>query len=106
MTEQAELDLTPRARRRDPATSRDAAQAVRQAAASHRARILAALEAAGTLGATYVELAGATGLPPVAVGRRLHELRRMGAAVRLEATRPTPSGNRAHVHRVAKGGAG
>ena len=100
MVEQAELDLTPRARRRDPATSRDAAQAARRAAASHRARILAALEAAGSLGATYVELAGATGLEPVAVNRRLCELRRMGVAMRLDVTRPTPSGNRAHVYRA------
>ena len=100
MIDQAELDLSPRARRRDPRTSHDAARAVRQVAASHRARILTALAAAGALGATYVELAGATGLPPVSVGRRLCELRRMGAAVRLNTTRPTPSGNAAHVHKV------
>jgi len=89
---------TPRARARDPETSQTAAQGARAAAAAHRARILAWLEAQGPVGGTYTEIAAGVFLEPVQVDRRLVDLRRTGHLVRLSTTRRTPSGCPAHVH--------
>ena len=76
---QAELFTpTPRARRSDPATSHLAAQRAAPSADAHRQRIVAALRAKP--GMTYREIADATGLEPVAVGRRLIEAERQGLA--------------------------
>ena len=76
---QAELFTPmPRARKPDPATSHVAAQKAAGSANAHRQRIVAALRAKP--GMTYREIAEATGLEPVAVGRRLIECERMGTA--------------------------
>lgn len=90
----------PAARVTDPETSKAAATSMRTggAASSHRQKILAALEAFGRQGATYVEIAFQLGMPPVAVNRRLHELREAQLVVRLDLTRKTPSGCPAHVY--------
>jgi hypothetical protein len=88
----------PAARARDPETSKAAARAVTHSAAAQRSLILIAMGQRGYEGGIYTELAVDTGLAPVAVGRRLKELRRDGAAVRLTETRLTPSGLDAHVH--------
>lgn len=87
----------PRARAADVQTSHDAARSMVYAAQAHARRILAALEAGP---ATYTELAALTGLAPVQVNRRLHELRRAGVVERLTETRPTPSGREARLHRA------
>lgn len=101
-TELLPLFDPPGARRSDPQTSKDAAAAAVDLAADHRARILRALRRFGPGGAVYHEIAKATGLEPVAVGRRLAELRRAGLVIRREETRRTPSGNFAHVYVVAR----
>ena len=76
---QAELfSPMPRARKSDPATSHVAAQKAAGSANAHRQRIVAALRAKP--GMTYREIAEATGLEPVAVGRRLIECERMNMA--------------------------
>lgn len=61
----------PRARRSDPATSHDAAERARAFTAKHEATIFGAISDAGDTGATYKEIAKATGMEPVAVARRL-----------------------------------
>ncbi len=64
-----------RARRRDPDTSQEAASKVREFAAGHYARIMAALrESPGT----YVEIAERSGLERHAVARRLCEMSSLG----------------------------
>lgn len=90
--------IEPAARFRDPETSKAAARAVKRSAAADRSQILAAVERRGYAGGIYTELATDTGLEPVAVGRRLAELRRAGEAFRLTETRKTPAGLDAHVH--------
>jgi hypothetical protein len=76
------MDL-PRAlsRRRDPETSRIAAEQLRASgrADAHRELIAAAIRRRP--GMTYREIADVTGLEPVAVGRRLGEIERDGRAV-------------------------
>lgn len=90
--------VTPIARRTDPETSRIAAATMREGASHQRAQVLDALERRGYAGGNYTELAADTGLEPVAVDRRLPELRRLGDAARLRESRLTPSGRPAHVH--------
>ena len=90
--------VAPIARRTDPVTSQLAAETMREGASHQRGQVLAALERRGFAGANYTELAEDTGLEPVAIDRRLPELRRLGLAVRLKETRLTPSGRPAHVH--------
>jgi predicted transcriptional regulator len=64
-----------RARKTDAPTSQRAAERAASFAASQRADIYAAIVAAGNRGATYREVAQSIGMEPVAVGRRLKELR-------------------------------
>jgi len=92
--------VAPIARRADPVTSKIAAATMREGAALQRAQVLAALERRGDAGAIYTDLAVDTGLAPVAIDRRLPELRTLGLAIRLPETRLTPSGRPAHVHRA------
>lgn len=102
---QLALNLAPvarrRARRTDPATSRDAARRAGAFAESHAGRILAALREHGP--ATAHELEPLVGLSYVQIDRRVGEMRR---ARLIEAqtdgggepvTRVTPSGGRAQV---------
>jgi hypothetical protein len=90
--------VAPAARHADPVTSKVAAATMREGAALQRSQVLAALERRGFAGAIYTELAADTGLEPVAIDRRLPELRRVGEAARLKETRQTPSDRPAHVH--------
>ena len=71
---------------------------MREGARHQQGIIRAALERRGYAGGIYTEIAADTGLQPVAVNRRYHELRQLGHAVRLKETRMTPSGRPAHVH--------
>lgn len=68
-----ELEL-PLFRKSDPETSRRAAESAQQLRASDHAKILAFLDTQGSIGGSYREIALATGLEPVAVGRRMSEL--------------------------------
>lgn len=91
-----QLDLViPGVRRSDPTTSRDAANSMLEGAAAHRAKILAVLSDGKPR--TYVEIADAAGLDPIAVARRLAELHRLGAIRRLTGTHLTPSGRAARL---------
>ena len=73
--EQIGLFEPVRARRKDPETSQVAAGKVREFAANHFNRIMAALrEAPGT----YTEIADRCGLERHAVARRLPEMARLG----------------------------
>lgn len=74
--EQINLSLEPvRARRKDPETSQIAAGKVREFAAGHYARIMAALRDGP---GTYVEIAQRCGLERHAVARRLPEMASLG----------------------------
>lgn len=66
----------PRARRMDPATSHAAAGAARELARQHHQVILACLVEHGPLGKDGIS--ARTGLPGVAVARRLPELQAAG----------------------------
>lgn len=94
-----EDDADPRARRTDPETSHVAAATMREGAAAHRAKIHAVLT--DGIPRTYVEIAEACGLDPIAVARRMLELVRLNRVVRLRETRPTPSGRPAHLWMAA-----
>lgn len=70
------------ARRTDPATSHRAAERTTKFRAKHEAAIFAAIADAGSHGATMHEIAEATGLEPVQVGRRLCAMGRRGVIER------------------------
>lgn len=71
---QATKPAAPRARRSDPETSKRAADAASAFVAGHEGKIYGALFDAGARGATYREIAQATGMEPVAVARRLKSM--------------------------------
>ncbi len=99
---QLSFDLDPRklARSRDPSTSHQAADRVKEFAAGQHATILHALRQCGPM--TAHEIADKTGLQAHAVGKRLGELGEC-CAIRLvwkqgePLTRKTPSGRSARV---------
>lgn len=104
MTEQLSLldaATRRRARRTDPATSKQAAMRAGTFAQSHADRIAAALKQHGPL--TAHELEPFVGLNYVQIDRRMAELRRdkrVQAYANTDATpltRPTPTGGRATV---------
>ena len=72
----------PLSRRSDPETSRAAAEKSADFRAKHEARIFGAIFDAGEKGATYKEIAAATGMEPVAVARRLKGMERRGLITR------------------------
>lgn len=80
MLQQTLFSDPPRARRNDPATSHTAARRALASglAGAHRQQIAAAIRSRP--GMTYRAIAEATGLEPVAVGRRLVEIERDGLA--------------------------
>jgi predicted transcriptional regulator len=95
-----QLDLViPGVRRSDPETSLAAANSMLAGAADHRAKILAVLQ--DGIPRTYVEIAEACGLDPIAVARRMSELAKLGQVRRLAATKPTPSSRAAHLWEAA-----
>ncbi len=72
------LSSAPRARRRDPETSKAAAAKAASFAVSHRNRIMAVLrDEPGTI----YDLAARCGLDHVEVARRMSECKRLGLAV-------------------------
>lgn len=66
----------PRARKRDPSTSHQAADRAANFAGKHRALIWNALLERGPM--TYREIAAVTRLEPVAVNRRAKEMQEQG----------------------------
>ena len=70
--------IIPLSRTFDPATSHDAARGTISFRARHEAKIYSAIADAGQQGATYREVADATGMEPVAVARRLAGMERRG----------------------------
>lgn len=74
-----------RSRRRDPATSQEAASKVREFASGHYGLILDALKRGGA--GTFKELAERAGLERHAVARRLPELQSLGKVTRGAETR-------------------
>lgn len=66
----------PRARRRDPETSHQAAQRAEKFASTHAGRILADLQRVGT--GTAASISANTGLTVVQIDRRLHEMEKQG----------------------------
>lgn len=97
MTDQ--LDLIPQdgeahARRSDPATSKDAADALEgEVATRMELKVLAALRNSPN-GATTHELVGLTGLPYESVTPRIKPLRKKGLVEDSGAKRPGPGGKR------------
>lgn len=90
---QQTFDEIRRARRTDPATSKEAARRAHGLAHEHRQRILSAL-ADGTA-RTADEIAPLVGLDRHQVGRRLGEMRDDGYIVVADETRQTPRGRAA-----------
>jgi len=91
---------TPASRSTDRHTSREAALQAVNLAVRHRALIWHALRKRGRMG--RFALAEATGLDPVAVGRRMSELVRQGLVEVVEDYyETTPSGRQGSVWRVA-----
>ena len=97
MNGQLAIDFSPRrhARRKDPATSHDAALRADKFAATHAGRIHAALIVHGPRSAH--ELETATGLTYVQIDRRMVDLVRAGKALATGLTAPTPSGGKATI---------
>ena len=90
----------PRARRRDPETSKVAAERVKEFAANHHAIIVLCLKDHGPL--TISEIEFHSGLEVHAVARRMVDLQRMGVIRVLtidgiEQTRAGPSGRQQRV---------
>lgn len=92
-----------RVHRGDPWTSQAAAASV--ARAPQRARVLAALAAAGPDGRTDFELGAELGIRETAAGTRRKELEEIGLAARTTRTRLSPYGNAALVHVITPAGA-
>lgn len=98
---QLPLDFSKRARRDDPATSKEAAVRVIDFAHGHYALIIGALGLQGD--ATIYELAARTGLDHVQVARRLPELSQAMPARIFDTgrTKPSPSGRPCRIWRLA-----
>jgi predicted Rossmann fold nucleotide-binding protein DprA/Smf involved in DNA uptake len=86
-----------RSRRRDPATSHEAAARVTEFDANHFGRIMDALRQGP---ATFHQIAARAGLDGQQVNKRLPELERAGAVVRTGERRPSPSGRQCAVWRA------
>lgn len=82
----------PRSRRDDPNTSHEAADAIRRSGALHAHQQIVLETVRNHPGATYVEIAGYSGLERHAVARRLKELEptyiRRGEEVKRPGPRP------------------
>jgi hypothetical protein len=103
-TERLPLFEEPMARRGDPDTSHQAAQAARSLAGEQNDRILAALARLPGQAGTYYEIAAEAGLTPVQVARRLghrYGLVGSGLVVTTPALRRLPSKRFGHVYRLA-----
>jgi len=98
MTQLALYLPPPGARRRDPATSHDAARSMRTAATEQGARVFNALQALGQAGAE--QIAERSGMDAYAVRKRLPELEAAGVIQTTGDTRRTASGRSERVWRV------
>jgi predicted ArsR family transcriptional regulator len=90
-----------RSRRRDPVTSKVAAQHAHGVAAEHALLILHAMQDGGARDWTATELADVLGLTSVQVCRRFAQLRDEGKIGPTGNTRPTPSGRPSQCWRLA-----
>lgn len=88
----------PGARRRDPATSQQAAESMRTAATEQGARVFNALQAIGEAGAE--QIGQRIGMDAYAVRKRLPELEQAGLIETTGDTRRTASGRSERVWRV------
>ena len=98
MTQLALYLPPPGARRRDPATSHDAARSMRTAATEQAARVFNALQSLGEAGAE--QIAERIGMDAYAVRKRLPELEAAGLIATTGDTRRTASGRSERVWRV------
>jgi hypothetical protein len=95
--------VRPVARATDPDTSHRAAALATLKAGSNRVLALEALRAAGERGLTDFELEAATSIPQTSIGKRRHDLWRLGLVEKTEMRRPSPSGAPAIVWRATDG---
>jgi hypothetical protein len=86
-----ETEPTTLARRTDPATSHAAAARVREFAATHHGKILAAMRRLGNAGGAE-QIAAYSKIDAYQVRKRLPELERMGFVRATEQTRQTATG--------------
>lgn len=96
-------NVTPAFRTDAPATSREAALSMVGAAKRQRPDVLAFLIERGDAGATDAEIEDALGMRHQSASPRRGELVAAGLVVDSGKRRPTPSGRRAIVWRVATG---
>lgn len=87
-----------RARIKDPATSQQSAARTVEFDANHFGRIMDALRQGP---ATFHEIAARIDMEGQQVNKRLPELERIGAVVRTEETRASPSGRQCAVWKAA-----
>jgi hypothetical protein len=90
----------PLARRTDPVTSQAAAARVIEFRGEHEIKIGEWLTARKLTGGTKDEIAAGTGLTPIAVARRIADMRAHAGVYDSGETRPTPSGRRATVWKI------
>lgn len=97
---QLAIDFTPHklARRRDPATSKEAASTVKEFAAGQCAAILAVLREKGPLGAE--QIAAYLNIDAYAVRKRLADLEHASKALPLPMHRMTASGRHERIWRA------
>ena len=86
------------ARKTDPATSKEAAERVREFFAGHAQKVLDCLKAHGPQ--TPEQIGARIGLDPYAIRKRLPELERAGFAQPTGETAPTASGRSQRVWRA------
>ncbi|MFI4915655.1 MAG: hypothetical protein ACIAS6_03990 [Phycisphaerales bacterium JB060] len=87
----------PRARRRGPATSREAAERIKGHAPEQRAKVFACIAEAGAEGRTADEVGELLELRPQSCSARVNELVRLGVVRDNGQRRPTSSGRSARV---------
>lgn len=108
LEDMAERVLAPRpspSHQHDPSTSKRAARANTPRSGSQRARVLAALHAAGEYGATDYELGKTLGILRTAAGTRRGDLERDGLVKRTNRERETDTpGSMAQVHVLTEAG--
>lgn len=91
--------VVPRARRRDPVTSHEAAESMKTGAAQQAERVLKALRSLGEAGAE--QIGEVCSLDAYTIRKRLPELQRLGLAAPTGAVRSTASGRSERVWRAA-----
>jgi hypothetical protein len=90
----------PRARKRDPETSHEAAARSHEFSGKHASAIFCWLRDHLEQGGTFHEIAGGTGIDAIAVARRIAELRETAGVYDSGETRKSPTGRKATVWKV------